>query len=78
MAPREAVLDDDRVMPSPRPEKWLTVAQVAELLSVNQQTVYRWIWSGELKSHRFGARSRWIRVSEQDLARWQDGNRWTP
>jgi excisionase family DNA binding protein len=42
--------------------KFLTVAEVAEMLRVSRMTVYRWVHAGELPAVRFG---RSFRVPEQ-------------
>jgi len=34
---------------------WMTVAEVAKLLSVNEETVRRWVRSGDLPVMRLGA-----------------------
>ena len=44
--------------------RFYTTAQVAELLSVSQRTVRRWIATGELVAHKLG---RGVRISEADL-----------
>jgi excisionase family DNA binding protein len=44
--------------------KFFTIAEVGERLSVSQRSVFRWIRSGDLKVHRFGAL---VRISEGDL-----------
>jgi excisionase family DNA binding protein len=45
-------------------ETFLTVAEVAEQLRVNQQTVRNWIDRGELGAIRLGARRVRVRASE--------------
>jgi excisionase family DNA binding protein len=47
------------------PEELHSVADVAEMLKVNQQTVRNWIDRDELKATRVGARR--VRVAESDL-----------
>jgi excisionase family DNA binding protein len=44
--------------------KFFTISEVAERLSVSQRSVFRWIRSGDLKVHRFGAL---VRIGEGDL-----------
>lgn len=44
--------------------KFFTIAEVAERLHVATRTVRRWIDSGELVAHRFGAV---VRIAEGDL-----------
>jgi excisionase family DNA binding protein len=46
----------------------LTVQQVKEKLSVNEQTVYKWIREGKLKATKFGGGERpRVRISEEQL-----------
>jgi excisionase family DNA binding protein len=47
---------------------YLTVAEVAELLKLNQQTVRNWIDRGELEAVRVGARR--VRIRQKDLDRF--------
>lgn len=42
-----------------------TIAEVADLLDVSQQTVRRWIYSGQLPARRYGERV--IRITRDDL-----------
>jgi excisionase family DNA binding protein len=51
---------------SPGGESFLTVAEVAELLKLNQQTVRNWIDQGSLPAHRVGRR---VRIRQSDLDR---------
>ncbi len=44
---------------------WLTTAEVAERLRVNQRTVQRWVASGQLRATKAGPKV-W-RIREQDL-----------
>ena len=46
-------------------DSFLTVAEVAEMLKLNQQTVRNWIDQGSLPAHRVGRRVR-IRRSDFD------------
>lgn len=48
-----------------RPQRQLTIADVALRLQVSTKTVRRWIGAGALPVHRLG---RLLRISEQDLA----------
>ena len=48
------------------PESYLTVAEVAELLKLNQQTVRNWIDQGSLPALRVGRR---VRIRRSDLDR---------
>jgi excisionase family DNA binding protein len=45
-------------------QRWLKVAEVAQLLRVSKMTVYRLIASGELRSARVG---RSYRLAEEDV-----------
>lgn len=47
-------------------DEFLTVAEIAEWLKVNQQTVRNWIDRGELVGIRLGARRVRVRASELD------------
>lgn len=64
------MIDDDRG------ESFLTVAEVAEWLKLNQQTVRNWIDQGSLPAVRVGRR---VRIKRSDLERvldqgYQPGN----
>lgn len=48
------------------PDSFLTVADVAELLKLNQQTVRNWIDQGSLPAFRVGRR---VRIRRADLER---------
>src|SRR5581483_7823013 len=50
-------------------EEFLTVAEVAEMLRLNQQTVRNWIDQGSLPAHRVGRR---VRIRRSDLDRMLD------
>jgi excisionase family DNA binding protein len=50
-----------------RKQRWVTVQDVAEMLSTTPRTVYRMIASGELPGTKFG---RSIRVPLDRLERW--------
>ena len=57
-------------------ETFLTVAEVAELLKLNQQTVRNWIDAGSLPAIRVGRR---VRIKRSDLDRiLESGYRGTP
>ena len=45
-------------------EEFLTVAEVAELLKLNRQTIRNWIESGQLPAYRIGRR---VRISRTDF-----------
>ena len=47
-------------------ERFLTVAEVAALLQVDEQTVRRWIRDGRLVAHRFGGKAGY-RIQRADL-----------
>ena len=56
-------------------DAFLTVAEVAELLKLNQQTVRNWIDAGSLPAFRVGRRVRILRTDlEQILAKGRQGN----
>ena len=57
------MIDDDRA------ESFLTVAEVAEWLKLNQQTVRNWIDQGSLPAVRVGRR---VRIKRSDLERLLD------
>jgi excisionase family DNA binding protein len=57
-------------------ESFLTVAEVADLLRLNQQTVRNWIDAGSLPALRVGRR---VRIKRSDLNRiLESGYRGTP
>lgn len=57
-------------------ESFLTVAEVAELLRLNQQTVRNWIDAGSLPAIRVGRR---VRIKRSDLNRiLESGYRGSP
>ncbi len=47
-------------------EQWLTVVQIAHRLQVHQETVRRWLRTGQLKGRNFGGKSGY-RVRSEDL-----------
>ena len=47
-------------------ERWLTVAEICERLRVHEETVRRWLRSGQLRGRAFGGRTGY-RVLESDL-----------
>jgi excisionase family DNA binding protein len=58
-----------------RDESFLTVAEVAELLKLNQQTVRNWIDAGTMPAFRVGRRVRILRADlDQILAQGRQGN----
>jgi excisionase family DNA binding protein len=48
-------------------EEFMTVADVAELLKLNQQTVRNWINDGYLKAFHVGRRVRILRADLEEL-----------
>src|SRR5450755_270386 len=56
------------------PETFLTVAEIAELLKLNPQTVRNWIDRGDLSAVRVGSRR--VRVKQSDLGSSRSGRRW--
>ena len=55
----------------PRPLKFHTVDEVAELFGVSKRTVWRWIKQRELLVHRFGKN---VRISDGNLHAFLDKN----
>ena len=47
-------------------ERWFTVAEIATLLQVHEETVRQWLRVGRLKGRNFGGRTGY-RVRETDL-----------
>jgi excisionase family DNA binding protein len=56
-------------------DTFLTVAEVAELLKLNQQTVRNWIDAGSLPAVKVGRR---VRIRRSDLDRKLEEGRTTP
>ena len=52
--------------------RFLTVAQVADVLAVSQRSIRRWISAGELLAHKLG---RQVRISEFDLRAFLAGHK---
>ena len=48
-------------------ERYITVAQAAQLLKVSQSTLWRWIDQGRLPAYRFGQRR--VLIRQDDLRR---------
>lgn len=48
-------------------ERYITVAEAAELLKVSRSTLWRWIDQGELPAYRFGQRR--VLIKREDLGR---------
>lgn len=55
-------------------ERLLTVAEVAEVLRVDEQTVRRWIRQGRLAAHSLGGKAGY-RIQRRDLHRFLDTTR---
>lgn len=53
-------------------EKFLTVPDVASILSVKQSTVYQWAKSGEIPHYRLG---RIVRFKRKDVEAWVENFR---
>jgi excisionase family DNA binding protein len=53
--------------------KLLTVAEVADRLSVVPKTVYKWYWRGELPGVKLGGRC--VRIDEAGLQAFLDARR---
>jgi excisionase family DNA binding protein len=48
-------------------EQWLTVAEIVERLRVHENTVRRWLRTGELPGRNFGGRTGYrVRASDLD------------
>ena len=47
-------------------DRWHTVSEVAEALRVHEQTVRRWLRSGDLAGYNFGGKTGY-RIREDDL-----------
>ena len=47
-------------------ERWLTVAEIVDRLKVHEQTVRRWLRTGQLPGRALGRKAGW-RVLESDL-----------
>jgi excisionase family DNA binding protein len=48
-----------------RPERWLSVLEIAEHLGISKETVYRWLEKGKIPSHKVGKQWK-FRASEVD------------
>jgi putative molybdopterin biosynthesis protein len=55
-----------------RPTTWLTVKEMAQMLRVSDQTIYRLIDNHELPAYRFG---RQMRLKAQDVAAYIEKSR---
>ena len=53
-------------------ERWLTVSQVSERLQVAEETVRRWVRSGELPVLSLGGSKTGYRIREDDLEAFID------
>ena len=53
-------------------ERWLTVAEIVDMLKVHENTVRRWLRSGKLPGRAFGGRMGY-RVRESDLQKFLEG-----
>ena len=62
-------------MASTDPDEYLTVAEVARILKLNQQTVRNWIDRGELPALRAGRRVRILRTDFDALVENAGGKR---
>ena len=56
------------------PKKWYTVQDVVQELQVHEQTVRRWIKSGELPAHALGDRAGY-RVAREDVDAFMERRR---
>ena len=57
-------------------DEFLTVAEIAELLKLNQQTVRNWIDAGKLPAIRVGERR--VRIRRSDLVRFLERGHTAP
>jgi excisionase family DNA binding protein len=48
-------------------ERWYTVEEITAMLKVHEQTVRRWLRTGDLRGYAFGGKTGY-RVKERDLA----------
>lgn len=55
-------------------ERWLSVQDLVERLGVHEQTVRRWIKSGELTAYALGDRAGY-RIAPEDLQEFLDDRR---
>jgi excisionase family DNA binding protein len=55
-------------------ERWYTVEEIVALLKVHEQTVRRWLRTGELRGYAFGGKTGW-RVRASDLAAFLEQHR---
>lgn len=55
-----------------QPRTWLTVQEVAEHFRVNEETVRRWIRSGDLPVLELGGPRAGYRIRRSDLDRFTD------
>ena len=56
------------------PKNWYTIQDVVKELDVHEQTVRRWIKSGELPAYALGDRAGY-RISREDLMTFMEGRR---
>ena len=57
-------------------EKLLTVKEASNILGINYKTLYQWSW---MKKHLpFIKIGKALRVSEKDLAKFMENNRYMP
>lgn len=50
----------------------LTVKQASKLLNIAPATVYALVSEGKIRAHRFGLKRGTIRITEEELHRYQD------
>jgi excisionase family DNA binding protein len=58
-------------------EQWLTVQQIAERLQMHEQTIRKWLRTGELSGVLLGDKGGW-RVRPADLEVFLRGRGWAP
>jgi excisionase family DNA binding protein len=76
--PASRIWDATDDMASTDPDEYLTVAEVAGVLKLNQQTVRNWIDRGELPALRVGRRVRILRSDFDALIQSAGGTRPAP
>jgi excisionase family DNA binding protein len=63
---------DKRHLQNKSKQKFRSVEWVADVLDVSTRTVFRWIKSGQLKAHKFGAI---VRIADDDLRGFYERHR---
>lgn len=58
-------------------DRWYTVAEIAAMLKIHEQTVRRWLREGDLRGYTFGGKSGY-RVRARDLEAFLESRRQEP